>query len=54
MDNQWRVNGSNGKHYTSNGIRTIKITVLRVKGYIYRKRCRHITELSESLGDNFC
>ena len=31
VDNQWRVNGSNGKHYTVEWIRTIKITVVGVK-----------------------
>ena len=31
VDNQWRVNGSNGKHYTVEWDRTIKITVVGVK-----------------------
>ena len=46
-DNQWTMEGSNGKRYIVEWISIIKIRFIS-KGYIYRKKCRHITELSES------
>ena len=48
VDNEWRVNGTSGKHYTVKWDQYNKKYSCQCKGYIYRKKCRHITELSES------
>jgi hypothetical protein len=53
VDNKWRVDGSNGKHYTVEWCPYEKKYSCGCKGYIYRKRCRHITELSERFRREF-
>ena len=47
-DNQWTMEGSNGKRYIVEWDKYNKKYSCQCKGYIYRKKCRHITELSES------
>ena len=49
VDNEWRVNGTNGKHYTVKWDPYHKNYSCQCKGYIYRKRCRHII-----FGNRFC
>jgi hypothetical protein len=46
-DNQWRVDGTNGKHYTVKWDPYHKNYSCNCLGYTYRRRCKHITELSE-------
>ena len=53
-DNQWTVNGSNGKKYIVEWDQYNKKYSCQCKGYIYRKKCRHITELSESFRKKLC
>ena len=53
VDNEWRVNGTNGKHYTVKWDPYHKNYSCQCKGYIYRKRCRHITELINSFRREF-
>ena len=53
VDNEWRVNGTNGKHYTVKWDPYHKNYSCQCKGYIYRKRCRHITELSNCFRREF-
>ena len=53
VDNEWRVSGTNGKHYTVKWDPYHKNYSCQCKGYIYRKRCRHITELSNSFRREF-
>lgn len=53
-DNQWTVNGSNGKRYIVEWDEYNKKYSCQCKGYIYRKKCRHITELSESFRRELC
>ena len=45
-DNQWTMEGSNGKRYIVEWDQYNKKYSCQCKGYIYRKKCRHITELS--------
>ena len=52
VDNQWRVNGSNGKHYTVEYHPFHKHYSCGCKGYAFRKKCRHITNLSNSFKIN--
>ena len=47
-DNQWTVDGSNGKRYIVEWDKYNKKYSCQCKGYIYRKKCRHITQISES------
>ena len=53
-DNQWTVDGSNGKRYIVEWDKYNKKYSCQCKGYIYRKKCRHITELSESFRRELC
>ncbi len=53
VDNKWRVDGSNDKRYTVEWCPYEKKYSCGCKGYIYRKRCRHISELSESFRRKF-
>ena len=53
-DNQWTVDGSNGKRYIVEWDEYNKKYSCQCKGYIYRKKCRHITELSESFRRELC
>ena len=52
VDNQWRVDGSNGKHYTVEWDPYHKHYSCGCKGYSFRKTCRHIKELSKKFKDN--
>ena len=52
-DNQWTMEGSNGKRYIVEWDKYNKKYSCQCKGYIYRKKCRHITELSESFRKQF-
>ena len=52
-DNQWTVEGSNGNRYIVEWDKYNKKYICGCKGYIYRKKCRHITELSESFRKRF-
>lgn len=47
-DNKWRMAGSNGKHYTVEWHPFHKHYSCGCKGYMFRKKCRHINELNES------
>ena len=53
VDNQWRVNGSNGKHYTVEWHPYHGHYSCGCKGYAFRRKCRHITELSDSFKEKF-
>jgi len=48
VDNQWRVDGSKGSQYTVEWKPYSKNYSCNCKGYMFRKKCRHITELSNS------
>ena len=52
QDNIWRVNGSNNNHYEVEWNPFHKNYSCNCKGYTYRKRCRHITELHKSFKEN--
>ena len=53
QDNKWRVDGSKGNHYTVEWCPYEKKYSCNCKGYIYRRRCKHITQLSESFRNQF-
>ena len=48
IDNQWRVDGSKGKKYTVNWDKFHKNYSCNCLGYTYRRRCKHITQISDS------
>ena len=48
QDNKWRVDGSKGNHYTVEWHPYHHHYSCNCKGYMFRKTCRHINELSES------
>ena len=48
VPNQWRVDGSNGKKYTVNWDKFHKNYGCNCLGYTYRRRCKHITHISDS------
>ena len=48
VDNQWRVDGSKGNHYTVEWCPYEKKYSCNCKGFMFRKKCRHIKELSDS------
>ena len=50
VPNQWRVDGSNGKRYTVNWYKFHRQYSCNCLGYTYRRKFRHITELSNSFG----
>ena len=50
VPNQWRVDGSNGKHYNVNWDKFHRQYSCNCLGYTYRRKCKHITELSNSFG----
>ena len=52
VDNPARVDGSNGKHYTVEYHPFHKHYSCGCKGYAFRKKCRHITNLSNSFKIN--
>ena len=47
-DNQWTVVGTSGNKYTVEWHPFSKMYSCNCKGDIYRRRCKHITQLSES------
>tara|TARA_Y100000114_G_scaffold153428_1_gene173351 strand:+ start:676 stop:900 length:225 start_codon:yes stop_codon:yes gene_type:complete len=47
-DNQWVVDGSSGNRYIVEWNPFSKNYSCNCKGYMFRKKCRHITELSNS------
>ena len=47
-DNQWRVDGSNGNKYTVEWNPFHKNYICNCLGYTYRRKCKHIDEVSES------
>ena len=47
-DNQWVVDGSSGNRYIVEWNPFSKNYSCKCKGYMFRKKCRHITELSDS------
>jgi hypothetical protein len=48
VDNQWRMTGSNGNHYTVTWDPYQRKYSCNCKGHMFRKNCRHVTELSNS------
>ena len=48
VPNQWRVDGSNGKRYTVKWDKYHRNYSCNCLGYTYRRKCRHITKISES------
>ena len=49
-DNQWTVDGSKGKRYVVEWHPYHKNYSCNCLGYTYRRKCKHITELSNSFG----
>ena len=52
-DNQWRVDGSNGNKYTVEWDPYHRYYSCNCLGYTYRRKCKHITEVSESFRNQF-
>ena len=52
-ENRWRVDGSNGTKYTVEWDTFHRHYSCGCKGYKFRRRCRHITELSNSFRERF-
>ena len=52
-DNQWTVDGSKGNRYIVEWDPYQRNYSCNCLGYTYRKRCRHITEVSESFRKQF-
>ena len=48
VPNQLRVDGSNGKRYTVNWDKYHRNYSCNCLGYTYRRRCKHITQISDS------
>jgi len=48
LPNQWRVDGSSGKKYTVKWDQFHKNYSCNCLGYTYRRRCKHITHISDS------
>ena len=48
VPNQWRVDGSNSKRYTVNWDKYHRNYSCNCLGYTYRRRCKHITQISDS------
>jgi|TARA_R100000455_G_C6232418_1_gene93658 hypothetical protein len=51
-DNKWRVDGSKGNHYWVEWHPFHKHYSCGCKGYAFRKKCRHITEVSNQFKNN--
>ena len=47
-DNQWRVDGSNGNKYTVEWDPYHKNYSCNCLGYTYRRKCKHIKQISDS------
>ena len=52
-DNQWTVDGSKGKRYVVEWHPYHKNYSCNCLGYTYRRKCKHITEVSESFRNQF-
>ena len=48
VPNQWRVDGSKGKKYTVKWDKYHRNYSCNCLGYTYRRRCKHITQISDS------
>jgi len=48
-DNQWSVEGSAGKRYIVEWDKYQRKYSCNCKGYIYRHKCRHTTEISNGI-----
>ena len=48
VDNQWRMTGSNGNHYVVTWDPHQRKYSCPCKGHMFRKKCSHVTELSNS------
>ena len=53
VPNQWRVDGSNGKKYTVKWDKYHSSYSCTCLGYTYRRRCRHITQISDSFKQQY-
>ena len=53
VTNQWRVDGSNGKKYTVEWDKFHKNYSCNCLGYTYRRRCKHITQISDSFKNQY-
>ena len=53
VPNQWRVDGSKGKKYTVNWDKFHKNYSCNCLGYTYRRRCKHITQISDSFKNQY-
>ena len=53
VPNQWRVDGSNGKKYTVEWDNFHKNYSCNCLGYTYRRRCKHITQISDSFKNQY-
>lgn len=51
-DNQWTIEGSQGNRYIVEWNPYSKSYSCNCKGYMFRKKCRHIKELSDSFRRN--
>ena len=52
-DNQWTVDGSNGKRYVVEWHPYHKNYSCNCLGYTYRRRCKHITHISDSFKNQY-
>ena len=53
-DNQWTVDGSKGNRYIVEWDPYQRNYSCNCLGYTYRKKCRHITQISESFRNQLC
>ena len=53
VPNQWRVDGSNSKKYTVKWDKCHRSYSCTGLGYTYRRRCRHITQISDSFKQQY-
>ena len=53
VPNQWRVDGSNDKKYTVEWDKFHKNYNCNCLGYTYRRRCKHITHISDSFKNQY-
>jgi len=53
VPNQWRVDGSKGKKYTVEWDKFHKNYNCNCLGYTYRRRCKHITHISDSFKNQY-
>ena len=53
VPNQWRVDGSNNKKYIVKWDKYHRSYSCTCLGYTYRRRCRHITQISDSFKQQY-